>query len=92
MRSYFVEGLYVTRKGVDKARKRGEVFGGNLEPFAKQLWALDADEAILIATEEIDGGEWVDGPTVTHLSEEQRMRQQGAPELPGFGLIKPKKR
>ena len=92
MRSYFVEGLYVTRQGIDKARKRGEVFGCNLEPFAKKFWALDTDEAVRLATEEIDGGEWVEGPEVTQITEEQRMRQLGAPELPGFGSRKPKKR
>ena len=92
MKSFFVEGLFVNRKGIQNARQRGEIPSGNFELYAKTVWALDADDAIRIATEDIHGGEWMDGPKVSNSSEEQRMRDLGAPELPGLGNHKRKKR
>ena len=85
MRSYFIEGLYVNRQGMKKARQRGDVPQSNVEPYAKAIWAVDVDEAMRIATEELDGGLWVEGPKVSK-TEEQRMRDLGAPELPGLGF------
>ena len=90
MKSYFVEGLYITLQGIQNARQRGEVPSGNFEPYARTVWALDADDAKRIATEDLHGGEWVDGPKVLNSSEEQRMRALGAPELPGLGFPKRK--
>ena len=91
MKSFFVEGLYVTKKGIQNARKRGEIPSGNFEIYTKTVWALDADDAIRIATADIHGGEWMDGPRVSNSSEERRMRDLGAPELPGLGDSKRKK-
>lgn len=92
MKTYFVEGLYLDSRSLRKARQRGEIPGGHLEPYSRAIWASDADEAVRIATEELDGGEWVEGPKVSQTSEEQRMRQLGAPELPGFDVHKRVKR
>ena len=86
MKSYFIEGLYVNQQGLKKARQRGEVPQSNVEPFAKAIWAVDVDEAMRIATEELEGGLWVEGPKVSK-TEEQHMRDLGAPKLPGFGFL-----
>jgi hypothetical protein len=90
LKSYFVEGLYITPQAVQSARQRGEVSSGNFEPYARTVWALDSDDAKRIATEDLKGGEWVDGPKVLNSSEEQRMRALGAPELPGLGFSRRK--
>lgn len=92
MGHYFVEGLYVTRLGIKKARKSGLIPPGCIEPYAKTIWANGPEEAIQIATQELAGGEWTEGPRVSKTSEEQRMRAIGAPELPGFGPTAPKKK
>jgi len=78
MPQYFVEGLFIPRKYLKKARK-------TVEPFAKVLWANSPAEAIRQASEELAGGQWVEGPSVSDKTEEKRMRQSGAPEFPGFG-------
>ena len=82
MQQYFVEGLFVPRKSLKKANKA-------VEPYARVVWANSSDEAIRIAGQELAGGQWVEGPTVSDTTEEQRMRQMGAPELPGLGSRKP---
>jgi hypothetical protein len=92
MQQYFVEGVYVTRQGIKKARKGGVIPLAYIEPYAKTIWANNPDEAIQIATQELEGGEWTEGPRVSKLSEEQRMRLMGAPEFPGLEKSKPKKR
>ena len=81
MKQYWVEGLYVGKK----AEKRVNTRQGDVEPFAQLFWAASPQEAIAMATEALEGGKWVEGPQVGITSEEQRMRQIGAPELPGFG-------
>ena len=92
MKTYFVEGAYIRRQVARKARGTAAESFGDVEPYAKAVWALDADDAVRIATEELEGGEWVEGPKVLKTSEEQRMRKLGAPQLPGFGpLIKGKR-
>jgi hypothetical protein len=78
MPQYFVEGLYIPKKSLKQAHKM-------VEQFARVVWANTPAEAIRQATEELTGGQWVEGPTVS-TTEEQRMRQSGAPELPGFGV------
>jgi hypothetical protein len=82
MVQYFVEGLFIPKKALKKTNKA-------VEPYAKVVWAGSPAEAIRIASEELAGGQWVEGPTVSNTTEEQRMRQIGAPELPGFGTRKP---
>ncbi|RPI34658.1 MAG: hypothetical protein EHM70_02110 [Chloroflexota bacterium] len=87
MEHYWVEGLFYTRQGLKKAHKGGRA---EVEPFAKSIWANSPDEAVRLATEELNGGEWREGPRVNRLSEEQRMRQMGMPELPGLNPGKAK--
>lgn len=92
MEQYYIEGVYATRQGVKKARKNGLVPLAYIEPYARTVWANSPNEAIQIATAELEGGEWTEGPRVSKMSEEQRMRVVGAPELPGFGAPIRKKR
>lgn len=92
MKTYFVEGAYIRRKFAKKAQGTAGESSGDVEPYAKAVWALDADDAVRLATEELEGGEWVEGPKVSKTSEEQRMRDLGAPQLPGFGPFKKGKR
>ena len=92
MPQYYVEGLYASRQAVKKQRKRGVFPAGSMEPYAKSIWANSPKEAIQVATAELEGGEWTDGPRVSQITEEQRMRSQGAPELPGLSIPPPKPR
>jgi hypothetical protein len=95
MQRFFVEGLFVSKQGLKKAQKSGRVAPGDIEPFAQPFWANSPAEALQMATQALDGGQWTEGPRLSDQTEEQRMRQIGAPELPGFGgrsKAKPKKR
>ena len=78
MNPYFVEGLFIPKKSLKRVNKP-------VEPYARVVWADSPAEAIQIATQALAGGQWVEGPTISSTTEEQRMRQSGAPELPGFG-------
>jgi hypothetical protein len=78
---YFVEGLFIPKRSLKKAKK-------TVEPYAKVVWANSPAEAIQQASEELAGGQWVEGPAVSKTTEEQRMRQSGAPELPGLASRK----
>jgi len=89
MKRYYVEGLFVPRKSLKKVRKGGKPSSSEVEPFARSFWANDPGEALVLATEALDGGQWLDTPKISLTSEEQRMRQAGAPELPGFAPSKP---
>ena len=86
MKYYWVEGVYVPKTGGKKGAKRRI-----LEPFARSIWAASPEEALRLANEAIEGGEWREGPRISKKSEEQRMREQGAPELPGFASPKKEK-
>lgn len=92
MEQYYVEGLYVNKLGVKKARKTGVAPLSSIEPFAKSIWANSPEEAIRLATQELNGGEWSEGPHLSRTSEEERMRAIGAPQLPGFGTLPKRKR
>ncbi len=92
MAQYYVEGLYATKQGVKKKRKTGSYPTNSIEPFAKTIWANSTKEAIQIATEELAGGEWTEGPRVSQVTEEQRMRSLGAPEFPGLSSKTTRKR
>ena len=92
MPQYYVEGLYIGKQAMKKAHKTGTVPAGSFEPYAKTIWANSPKEAIQIATADLVGGEWTEGPHVGQISEEQRMRSQGAPEFPGLSERKSKKR
>jgi len=80
MERYLVEGLYIPKP---KSKKTAPT----LEPFARFYWANSPQEAIRMATEDLHGGVWQKLPSASQTSEEQRMRQQGQPELPGFGTL-----
>jgi len=92
MKPFWVEGLFVSKKGLKKAQKTGFYAGGDVEPFAQTIWANTAQEALELAEEKLQGGGWVESPKVTLVSEEKRMRSMGAPELPGFGSPKKKRK
>jgi hypothetical protein len=79
MQQYWIEGLFIPKK----TRKGGKTPA--VEPFAKAIWANSPAEALQLATAELNGGQWTDGPHLGQKTEEQRMRSLGAPELPGFG-------
>jgi hypothetical protein len=84
MPQYYVEGLFATKQGVRKKQKTGTYPPGSIEPYAKSIWANSTREAIQIATGELLGGAWTDGPRVSQVTEERRMRSMGAPEFPGL--------
>jgi hypothetical protein len=90
MPQYYVEGLYASKQGVKKKLKTGVYPPGSIEPFARTIWANSSKEAIQLATAELVGGEWTEGPHVSQITEEQRMRSMGAPEFPGLAA-KPSK-
>jgi hypothetical protein len=92
MEKYFVEGLFLTRRNLNKSKKAGEVVQLDIELFSKSFWANSKVEAIRMATEALDGGQWVKEPKVSEISEEKRMRTLGAPELPGFSRLKKKRK
>ncbi len=85
MQQYWVEGLFVTKKGLQKAHKNRQIAPTDIEPFYRSFWANSQKEALQAATEQLDGGQWTEGPVVSQISEEERMRALGAPELPGLG-------
>jgi len=91
MEQYWVEGLFVSKQGLKRAKKIGKITQTDIEPFAKSYWANTPDEAIVMATQDLKGGDWTNGPRVSKTSEEQRMRAMGAPELPGLS-VKTRKR
>lgn len=92
MPQYYIEGLYANKSGVKKKHKTGKYPPNSIEPYAKTIWASSPKEAIQIATEELAGGEWTEGPRVSQITEEQRMRSMGMPEFPGMSPHSPKKR
>ena len=82
MKPFWVEGLYLNKQGVKKAKKTGAYQQTYVEPFAEVVWANTKAEALKDATEKLAGGEWLEEPKVTLKTEEQRMRSLGEPELP----------
>jgi hypothetical protein len=92
MLQYYVEGLYANKQGVKKKHKSGSYPASSIEPYAKTIWASDTQEALQIATSELEGGEWTEGPRVSQVTEEQRMRSMGAPEFPGLAVRPAKNR
>ena len=86
MKRYYIEGLFISHKNLKKVPKGEKPAPKYIEPFARSFWANDPEEALAMATEALDGGQWLDKPKISLTSEEQRMRQAGAPELPGFSI------
>lgn len=84
MQRFYVEGMYMSRQGLKRAHKSGRMATADVEPFAQAFWANSPAEALQLASEALSGGQWIEGPHLSDMSEEQRMRQMGAPELPGF--------
>lgn len=84
MKAFWVEGLFINKQGVKKAKRTGTYQQSYVEPFAEVVWANTREEALHYATEKLEGGEWLEEPKVSVKTEEQRMRSQGAPELPLF--------
>ncbi len=89
MKRYYVEGLFVPLKSLKKAQKGSRAASKEVEPFARSFWADDPGDALKQATEALAGGHWLEPPKISLTSEEQRMRQAGAPELPGFAPSNP---
>lgn len=85
-------GLYANKQGVIKKLKTGSYPASSIEPYARTIWANNPQEAIQIATSELNGGEWTEGPRLSQVTEEQRMRSMGAPEFPGLATSTPKSR
>jgi hypothetical protein len=84
MPQYYIEGLFANKQGVKKKHKMGTYPANSIEPYAKTIWANSPKEAIQIATSELEGGEWTEGPHLSQVTEEQRMRSMGAPEFTGL--------
>jgi len=92
MPQYYIEGLYANKQGVKKKHKMGIYPAFSIEPYAKTIWANSPKEAIQIATNELMGAEWTEGPHLSQSTEEQRMRSLGAPEFPGLAPRQTKNR
>jgi hypothetical protein len=92
MKIYWVEGLFISKENLKRAKKSDKDLNKYLEPFMTSIWADSPDLALQEATDKILGGQWVEGPRIARKSEEQRMREMGAPELPGFGASTKKRK
>lgn len=92
MAQFYVVGLFANKQALKKKGKTGTFPPGTIEPFARTIWANSPREALQIATEELKGGEWTEGPKVARTSEGQQMRSMGAPEFPGFSQAPPTKK
>jgi hypothetical protein len=90
MAQFYIEGVYATLQGVKKKQKTGSYPANSIEPYAMTIWADNPEEALRLATEELGGGEWIEKPKISQVTEEQRMRLQGEPEFPGFSISAPK--
>ena len=86
MKCFYVEGLFIGKQGARKTSKGGKGTRPDVEPFSQAIWANNAAEALQMANEAIASGQWIEGPSLSENSEEERMRQMGAPLLPGFDL------
>lgn len=82
MKPFYVEGMVIRSKGLRGNRKGKQ--NHEIEPFGQIFWAQTAGDALRMASESLVDGQWLEGPTVSEHTEEQRMRQLGAPLLPGF--------
>ena len=86
MKRYYVEGLFIPRTRLKKVSKGNKPAAKDIEPFARSYWANTPGEALDMASEALEGGQWLETPKISLTSEEERMRRSGAPELPGFSI------
>lgn len=86
MEQYRIEGIFINRNGVKRLMKDGIPHPADIEPFTKTYWVNNAEEALQNAFYDLNGGKWIDKPSATYISEAERMRALGAPELPGLFL------
>lgn len=84
MEQYRIEGIFINRRGVKRLTRNGTPHPTDIEPFTRSYWAFSPDDAFTEATADLHGGQWVDTPSITFVSEAERMRALGAPELPGL--------
>jgi hypothetical protein len=75
MKQFWIEGLVKAKAGA------GSKKAAPIKPFSQSYWAETAQEALQMATLSMPGIQWIEGPLVSDESEEQHMRQLGAPEL-----------
>jgi hypothetical protein len=80
MNQYWVEGIVLPKR-----KKSGT------EVFHQSFWANSPHEALQEALRSIPGATWLEGPGIAKKSEEQRMHDIDAPQLPGFNDLPPKK-
>jgi hypothetical protein len=92
MEQYFVEGLFLTSRSLNKFKKPGRTARSDADLFSQSFWANSTEEALQMATEALNGGRWMEEPKVSKISEEIRMRAMGAPELPGLSVPKKKRK
>jgi len=90
LQKYWVEGTLLTKQALQRAKKIGRVTPQDVEPFSMAFWASSPEEAIRMAREKLEQGDWVEGPAIVKQSEEERIRTMGAPELPGFAPVQKK--
>lgn len=84
MKHFWIEGVILVKTSI-RSKNR------SLKPVSDSVWANTAEEAVRMAMENHPNVQWIEGPILRTDSEEQRMRQLGAPELPGLTLQPPKK-
>jgi hypothetical protein len=92
MRKYWIKGLFLEPAGFKKLKKNGQIPRENLNSVEIACWADSPEEALREVGQQFTGGKWIEGPEVLETSEEQRMRAMGAPELPGFGNAKSRRK
>ncbi len=80
MKLFWIEGLLSPRSSSGRGKNAG------VKPYSQSFWANSVQEAVNLALQANPGARWIEGPTVSETSEEQRMRAMGAPELPGLDV------
>ena len=80
MKLFWIEGLLAPRSGSARGKNVG------IKPYSQSFWANSPQEAVNLALQANSSDRWIEGPTVSETSEEQRMRAMGAPELPGLNV------
>lgn len=79
MKKFFIEGVFIPAAPRRKTRR-----GVEAQPFSRVYWAESARQALEQVRADFADVQWLEGPRIQGQSEEQRMRQAGAPELFNF--------